>query len=810
MKTAPRGEVVQVMTKPKATLASDGTDVVAVSLAPVVAGDVTALAALRLGDELARVYFNHTTKAEPFGPSAQQGDPHSGLQRIVQIGGQAGMFIDAEATAQDDAVQLQHGAASLTVALKPPALDLLAGHDCLLCTVNEALSMPATTEDAAANPMADPDYIRGWLAHHVQHQGVTAALILNRLGPDGFGADFADELQTTLAQSPLAGLVRVVIVDVPVPTGRTGAPDERHLLFAPDAPGKNRMDTPAPDPWRAPFADEVLFDYLHHAYFQQAQGVSYLDLSDWLTPPLNGEGTVFEMARNAKPDALLGLTGLRAFPWKIPNQAEAVPGDHICRPFDLDAQFSRWVVSPAMTAGKPQLWRPHRIIGLKGQLAMQARLWRFMGLRHPGAAPAQLAPKSSLREDAELLEFSQKVLGHDPFRVPEPETTTSATGHAASQRGDKIVLVTAMKNEGPFLLEWIAYHKAIGVSDIVVFTNDCTDGTDTLLDTLAARGIVEHYPNPYREMDLRPQHAGFRAAEDLKTVKTADWLMTLDVDEFINIHVGDGHLRDLFARIGDANMISCTWRLFGNGGLQNFRDEFVTRQFTQCAAENAGRPHQAWGFKTLYQNNGYFKKLGVHRPKGLRGATVDQVKWVNGSGQPMPEKEYRNGWRSNAQTVGYDLVTLNHYAVRTTESFLVKRDRGRVNHVDRDQGSAYWFRMNHNTTTDTSIQRIMPTLDAHYAAFMADPAIKAAHDNCVARHQAKIAELLEIPEHRDFYALLGSARYESLSKMLPAFGSNVFLAGPQSVPQELVNAFNAGDLPADYYFTVERPDDAQH
>jgi hypothetical protein len=367
-----------------------------------------------------------------------------------------------------------------------------------------------------------------------------------------------------------------------------------------------------------------------------------------------------------------------------------------------------------------------------------------------------------------------------------------------------------MKNEGPFLLEWIAYHRAIGVTDFIVFTNDCTDGTDTLLNLLAARGIVEHYENPFREMNLKPQHAGFRAAEQMPTVQNADWLMTSDVDEFINVHVGGGHLKDLFAAVGDANMISCTWRLFGNGDLNRFEDDFLTRQFTRCAAQTASRPHQAWGFKTLYQNNGYFKKLGVHRPKGLRGQAVDQINWVNGSGQPMPEKEYRTGWRSNTQTIGYDLVSLNHYAVRSTESFLVKRDRGRVNHVDRDQGSAYWFRMNHNTTEDRSIQRMLPQLEAEFQALLADPEIKAAHAHSVNQHRTKIAELMAKPEQNALHDTFNGTRSKALSRMLPGFGSNVFLAGPECIPQDLVDKFIAGELPEDFTFTVERPEDTQH
>ena len=31
-------------------------------------------------------------------------------------------------------------------------------------------------------------------------------------------------------------------------------------------------------------------------------------------------------------------------------------------------------------------------------------------------------------------------------------------------------IVTTMKNEGPFILEWLAYHRAIGVDDFLINT----------------------------------------------------------------------------------------------------------------------------------------------------------------------------------------------------------------------------------------------------------------------------------------------------------------------------------------------------
>ena len=166
----------------------------------------------------------------------------------------------------------------------------------------------------------------------------------------------------------------------------------------------------------------------------------------------------------------------------------------------------------------------------------------------------------------------------------------------------------------------------------------------------------------------------------------------------------------------------------------------------------------------------------------------------------MPKSDFRNAWRSTKNTYGYDLVSLNHYAVRNAESFLVKRDRGRVNHVDRDQGLAYWFRMNNNATQDLSIQKRIPMMEEKLNALMADPEIARQHYRCVAAHKDKIAALKNNAEQMAFYQSLTSARMEKLSTMHRYFGSNVFFNGPQCIQDDIVWA----DHPKGFSFTVDR------
>ncbi len=57
-----------------------------------------------------------------------------------------------------------------------------------------------------------------------------------------------------------------------------------------------------------------------------------------------------------------------------------------------------------------------------------------------------------------------------------------------------VTAVSMMKDEGPFVLEWIAHHLAVGFTDLVVYTNDCSDGTDDMLIRLEEMGLAASPP----------------------------------------------------------------------------------------------------------------------------------------------------------------------------------------------------------------------------------------------------------------------------------------------------------------------------
>lgn len=633
------------------------------------------------------------------------------------------------------------------------------------------------------------DHTLDWLRFHVEHQNLQAALILDRAKP-GSDDGFARKLQKQIEK--IGGLKRLVLVSADVPLGNSDLPPEAHPINAPDAPGKDRMEVPAPDPWSSPLGQLQLFEWARVRFLNKARAVALIDIADLVPPKSKSDPDIFQQAQNSSSGAII-LAGRPCYPWRVRKGKEASFADHICVQFDARKLRRRWVVAPGKTA-ENTVWRLVRIVGTTPQPDEWVPYFRFMALRHPTDTVSRIVPKTSLVEDPALLALAEQEFDHKPVRMPEleaPKIDASA---------NRTCIITCMKNEGPFILEWIAYHRAIGVQDFIVYTNDCSDGTAEFLDLLQTKGILQHRENPFKGTGLKPQHAALQAGESEDVVKNADWVISMDVDEFINVKVGEGKLTDLFRAVGNANMISCTWRLFGNSDIHLFTDEPLISQYTRCAEEITRKPHQAWGFKTLFRNIGLFKKLGVHRPKGLNPQLWDQINWVNGSGKPLPRDMYRNAWRSTNSTIGYDLVQLNHYAVRSAESFLVKRDRGRVNHVDRDQGLAYWFRMNNNATKDHSIQRMIPALNREMDALLTDPEISEAHHYCVDQHRSKIDALKATENYSKFYADLTGPRMEKLSRLHHIFGANVFLAGPDVIPDNVVQ----DDHPPGYFFTVEK------
>jgi len=270
-----------------------------------------------------------------------------------------------------------------------------------------------------------------------------------------------------------------------------------------------------------------------------------------------------------------------------------------------------------------------------------------------------------------------------------------------------IIAISAMRNEAPYLIEWVAYHMMVGFDHFVIVSNDCEDGTDLMLDRLQAMGLVTHIPNDKKGKNSL-QWRALALAQKSQAYQNAKWAMVFDVDEYVNIKIGSGHLSDVFKALekqGEViDAIAMQWRFFGNNDVYPIHDErLLIEQFVKAAPYPVYFPWQACLYKSLFRLSDRFEKLGVHRPKKAKNARVN---WFDSRGERVKSVAFEDNFLPLFPPHGgMDMMQLNHYALRSYLGFLVKADRGLPNHHKRAVDVRYWIERNFNHCDETSILR---------------------------------------------------------------------------------------------------------
>ncbi len=133
---------------------------------------------------------------------------------------------------------------------------------------------------------------------------------------------------------------------------------------------------------------------------------------------------------------------------------------------------------------------------------------------------------------------------HASASPSEPEQASPADSTLAGN-GPRLVACTLMKNEVPYLVEWIEFHRLMGFSHIAIYDDGSEDNAH-LIESLYrqhGRDYISYDRQHEYEGDLVPAddfkaHARMRRVEAagsclLKYKHLADWIVHLDIDEFM-------------------------------------------------------------------------------------------------------------------------------------------------------------------------------------------------------------------------------------------------------------------------------------
>lgn len=243
----------------------------------------------------------------------------------------------------------------------------------------------------------------------------------------------------------------------------------------------------------------------------------------------------------------------------------------------------------------------------------------------------------------------------------------------------RLAIGAIVKNEAPYILEWVAYHRVLGIDHFFVADNASDDGTTQLLTALHAIGVVDHFSFP--GIPGRPPQLPAYAQIMTRYRANADWIAFIDADEFIYPTDGARSVQPFFSALGPAvGAVALNWAIFGS----SFREEpsagMVIERFTRRArTEHSTNLH----FKTVVRTEA-FRGVGSN-PHLFR---IREGSWtIQADGFEVVEHPEKGPGLSDR--LAWMPLRLNHYVVKSRAEFDWKkapRGRATMPNVFRDEG----------------------------------------------------------------------------------------------------------------------------
>ncbi|MFT9191104.1 MAG: glycosyltransferase family 2 protein [Liquorilactobacillus sp.] len=220
-------------------------------------------------------------------------------------------------------------------------------------------------------------------------------------------------------------------------------------------------------------------------------------------------------------------------------------------------------------------------------------------------------------------------------------------------------IVIILKNEAPYIREWLAYYISIGVEHFYIYDNDSQDDLKKIIASFKDMVTYIRFSGTARQMDAYndalnrygsySRYMGFLDADEFIYLKGEQLsFVNLLNDYFIDPHVGG---------------FVINWQIFGSSFLKKKPQGLLTNNFVYRAQKN-------------FEKNFHIKS--VVDPRKVAGFLNDPhgAFYLPGYYAVNEKKQEVDGPFS--QSVNTDRVQINHYFTKSEEEFIQKKARGRA------------------------------------------------------------------------------------------------------------------------------------
>ena len=296
----------------------------------------------------------------------------------------------------------------------------------------------------------------------------------------------------------------------------------------------------------------------------------------------------------------------------------------------------------------------------------------------------------TLRRAMSALSLAPKDPADVPSRkvriqIPPDRPPACRTGYLS--------IATIIRNEAPYLAEWLEFHRMLGVEHVYLYDNDSIDDSSAVISHFAQDDFVTVTPWPFpwnKTGEPAGQHRAF--AHALSTFGGGwRWMAMIDVDEFLFPVAGDSLVSTLSA-YEDLPALAIPWTMFGSSGHRLRPSGLVIENYVKRSPK-------------LEKPKSIVDPAGVSSIRSAHLFDLDM-------GPEMGFDEQRRVVDRNSCVLDpvSNVFRLNHYFTRSEQEFSAKVAHWRARGRDTTKLEALAEQIEVDAYRDEAILRFLPEL----------------------------------------------------------------------------------------------------
>ena len=251
----------------------------------------------------------------------------------------------------------------------------------------------------------------------------------------------------------------------------------------------------------------------------------------------------------------------------------------------------------------------------------------------------------------------RSLVGRPPRHIP---IVIDREGISAERPATYLTVAAIVKDEAPYLDEWLRFHRLAGVERFVLYDNESTDNTRAVLAPHIREGWLELIPWPRFLAGSNAQHLAYAHALCHLSGRSR-WVALIDADEFLFAPSGSTLAHPL-RRLEGFPAIAVFLRCFGPSGHERRPNAPVIESYTRRL------PDEHW------QNRQYRSIIQPQLSRSVIGASrihniVDNIPAYDETGRPIRTMHGRTHVSRELRINYYPTKSLEEYRAKVARRY---------------------------------------------------------------------------------------------------------------------------------------------